>query len=38
MILQELILHEHGFYQRELLLPAVEANDKLTKAFFCGKA
>lgn len=35
--LQELILHEHGFYQRELLLPAVEANDKLTKAFFAAK-
>lgn len=35
--LTELILHEHGFYQRELLLPAVEANDKLTKAFFAAK-
>lgn len=35
--LTELISHEHGFYQRELLLPAVEANDKLTKAFFAAK-
>jgi hypothetical protein len=32
-----LISHEHGFYQRELLLPAVEANDRLTKAFFAAK-
>jgi hypothetical protein len=32
-----LMSHEHGFYQRELLLPAVEANDKLTKAFFAAK-
>lgn len=32
-----LIEHEHGFYQRELLLPAVEANEKLTKAFFAAK-
>lgn len=32
-----LMSHEHSFYQRELLLPEVEANDKLTKAFFAAK-
>ena len=35
--LKELKQHEHGFYQRELLLPEVEANDKLEKAFFAAK-
>lgn len=33
----ELMSHEHSFYQRELLLPEVEANDKLTKTFFGAK-
>ncbi len=35
--LQELKQHKHGFYQRELLLPEIEANDKLEKAFFAAK-
>lgn len=33
----ELMSHEHSFYQRELLLPEIEANDKLTKTFFGAK-
>ena len=32
-----LMTHEHSFYQRESLLPEVEANDKLTEAFFAAK-
>ncbi len=35
--LVELMSHEHSFYQRELLLPKVEANDKLSKTFFGAK-
>ncbi len=35
--LVELMSHEHSFYHRELLLPEVDANDKLTKTFFDAK-
>nr|WP_136252638.1 alkaline phosphatase family protein [Ningiella ruwaisensis] len=34
---QELLLHEHSFYEREHLFPEIEANEKLTDAFFKGK-
>jgi hypothetical protein len=36
--LSALMAHEHGFYKRQLLLPAVEDNDKLSKAFFAAKS
>lgn len=35
--LQELINHPDGYYRREALLPAVEANENLADAFFKAK-
>lgn len=35
--LSELIEHPEGYYQRESLLPAVEANENLAEAFFQAK-
>ncbi|MBF7074994.1 alkaline phosphatase D family protein [Glaciecola sp. MH2013] len=35
--LEDLIEHPDGYYQREQLLPAIDGNDKLEKAFFSAK-
>jgi hypothetical protein len=35
--LEDLLEHPDGFYQREQLLPAMEGNDQLEKAFFSAK-